>query len=47
LRKGNPVQRVQSASKSVTASYKEQYNFLFKEDIFDDNWRSRKSLPFE
>jgi len=40
------IRRVQSAKKSIV-SYKEQYNFLFKEDIFDANYEKNKNnLPF-
>ena len=34
------IRRAQSAVK--VASYKQQYNFLFKEDIFDDNYEMIK-----
>jgi hypothetical protein len=40
------MRRAQSAIK--IASYKQQYNFLFKEDIFDDNHEKiRYTLPFK
>lgn len=38
-KEGN-IRRAQSAVK--VASYKQQYNFLFKEDIFDDNYERIK-----